>query len=132
MKTPALLGACALLLAGCASVQPSAEALSKLPVVQFGEPVPSGKDYVLFFPADKPIATNVSIKGSIFAREAEQRLDVTLRKGIYVYQNWISYDRVTWRNGQQAIKTDIRVVLPSHAHPEPGFMKVQMDEQPQQ
>ena len=130
MKISALLVASALLLAGCASMQPSAEELSKLPVVQFGEPVPAGGDYVLFFPANKPIPTNVSIKGSIFAREAEQRMDVTLRKGIYVYKNWVSYDRVTWRNGQEAIKTDIRVVLPSHAHPEPGFMRVQMDEQP--
>jgi hypothetical protein len=129
MRTLALLGFCALLLAGCASVQPSAEELSKLPVVQFGEPVPAGSDYILFFPADKPIPTNVSIKGSIFAREAEQRLDVTLRKGIYSYKNWVSYDRVTWRKDQEGIKTDIRVVLPSHAHPEPGFVKIQMDEQ---
>jgi hypothetical protein len=129
MKTLALLGVCALLLAGCASVQPSAEELSKLPVVQFGEAVPAGSDYILFFPADKPIPTNVSIKGSIFAREAEQRLDVTLRKGIYSYKNWVSYDRVTWRKDQEGIKTDIRVVLPSHAHPEPGFVKIQMDEQ---
>jgi hypothetical protein len=129
MKTPVLLGVCALLLVSCASVQPSAQELSKLPVVQFGDPVPAGNDYILFFPADKPIPTNVAIKGNIFAREAEQRLDVTLRKGIYVYKNWISFDRVTWRSGQQAIKTDIRVVLPSYAHPEPGFMRVQMDEQ---
>jgi hypothetical protein len=129
MKNLAFLSACALLAAGCASVQPSAEELSKLPLVQFGDPVPAGSDYVLFFPADKPIPTNVAIKGSIFAKEAEQRLDVTLRKGIYVYKNWISFDRVTWRSGQQAIKTDIRVVLPSYAHPEPGFMRVQMDEQ---
>ena len=129
MRTLALLGVCALLLAGCASVQPSAEELSRLPVVQFGQPVPAGSDYILFFPADKPIPTNVSIKGSIFARGAEQRLDVTLRQGIYTYKNWISYDRVTWHNGQQAIKTDIQVVLPSHARPEPGFVKIQMDEQ---
>lgn len=122
------MSACALLaVAGCATQPPSADQLSKLPVVQFGETVPAGGDYILFFPPDKPIPTSVSIKGSIFAKEAEQRLDVTLRKGIYVYKNWISYDRVTWRN--DAIKTDIRVVLPSYAHPEPGFMKVQMDEQ---
>ena len=55
MRTIALLGVCALLLGGCASMQPSAEALSKLPVVQFGEPVPAGSDHILFFPANKPI-----------------------------------------------------------------------------
>jgi hypothetical protein len=131
MKNLTFLGVCALLFAtGCASVQPpSAEAVSKLPVVQFGEAVPAGKDYILFFPADKPIPTNVAIKGSIFATEAQQRLDVTLRRGIYAYRNWISYDRVNWRDGQQAIKTDIRIVIPGYTHPEPGLMKIQMDEQ---
>src|SRR5262245_13516354 len=129
MRIPGLLGACALLLAGCASVQPSAEELSKLPVVQFGEPVPAGSEYILFFPADKPIPTNVSIKGNIFAREAEQRLDVTLRRGIYAYKNWISYDRISWQDGRQALKSDVQVVLPSYAYPKPGVVKIQMDEQ---
>src|SRR5262249_2259438 len=122
-------GACALLLGGCASVPPSAEELNRLPVVQFGEPVPAGGDYILFFPADKPIPVDVAVRGSIFAREAEERLCVGRRKGIYSYKNWVSSDRVTWRKGQEAIKTDIRIVLPSHAHPEAGSMKVQMDEQ---
>ena len=119
-----------LLTGGCASMQqPSGEALSKLPVVQFGEPVPAGNDYILFFPADKPIPTNVAIKGSIFAKEAEQRLNVTLRRDIYAYRNWISYDRVTWLNGREAIKTDVQIQIPGYAHPEPGLMKIQMDEQ---
>ena len=130
MKTLAFLGASALLLAtGCASLQqPSAETLSKLPVVQFGEAVPAGGDYILFFPADKPIPTNVAIKGNIFAREAEQRLNVTLRRDLYVYQDWISHDRVNWRNAQQAIKTDFQIMIPGYRHPEPGLIKIQMDE----
>ena len=130
MQNLAFLVPCLLLVAsGCASMQqPSAETLSRVPVVQFGEAVPAGGDYILFFPANKPIPTNVAIKGSIFAREAEQRLDVTLRRDIYVYRNWISYDRVTWRDGQQAIKTDVQVVIPGYRHPEPGLMKIQMDE----
>src|ERR1041385_4912703 len=122
------VSACAFLLGGCASVQPSAEELSKLPLVQFGEPVPAGSDYVLFFPADKPIPVNVAVKGSLFAREAEQRLDVTLRKGIYSYKNWVSYDRLTWRNSQDVIKSDFQIMLPSYRHPEPGVIRIQMDE----
>jgi len=128
MKAPALLTACALLLAGCASMQPSAEELSKLPVVQFGQPVPAGSDYILFFPADKPIPVNVAVKGSLFAKEAEQRLEVTLRRGIYSYKNWVSYDRITWRNSQEVIKSDFRMTLPSYQHPEPGVIRIQMDE----
>jgi hypothetical protein len=129
MKMLRFLGTClALLAAGCASQPPSPDELSKLPIVQFGEPVPAGKDYILFFPAHKPIPANVAIKGSIFAREAEQRLEVTLRKGIYAYKNWVSYDRVLWRIGQEAIKSDFQIMLPSYQHPEPGVIRIQMDE----
>jgi len=129
MKALRALSVCALLVAtGCATQPPSADSLSRLPVVQFGETVPAGADYILFFPPDKPIPVNVAVKGSLFAREAEQRLDVTLRRGIYSYKNWVSYDRVTWRNSQDVIKSDFRVMLPSYQHPEPGVIRIQMDE----
>ena len=129
MKTPVLMTTCvSLLVTGCGSLQPSAAELANLPVVQFGEPVPQGKDYILFFPADKPIPANVAIKGTIFAKEAEQRLEVTLRRDIYAYKEWLSYDRVTWHNGQQTIKTDVRIQLPGYRHPEPGIIRIQMDE----
>ena len=123
------VSACALLVAaGCATPPPSADQLSALPVVQFGEPVPAGGNYILFFPPDKPIPVNVAIKGSLFAKEAEERLDVTLRRGIYSYKNWVSYDRVTWRNSAEVIKSDMRIMLPSYQHPEPGVIRIQMDE----
>ena len=129
MKIVRALSASVLLVAaGCASQPPSADQLSALPVVQFGQPVPAGSDYVLFFPADKPIPVNVAVKGSLFAREAGQRLDVTLRKGIYSYKNWVSYDRLTWRNSQDVIKSDFQIMLPSYRHPEPGVIRIQMDE----
>ena len=130
MKKLAFLGAAALLAAGCASMQqPSGEELSRLPVVRFGDPVPAAGEYILFFPADKPIPTNVAIKGNIFSREAEQRLEVTLHRDIYVYKDWISHDRVNWRNGRQAIKSDFQIVIPGYRHPQPGLIKIQMDEQ---
>src|SRR5437588_9733807 len=109
----------ALVAAGCASSPPSPEELSQVPVVRFGETVPAGKDYVLFFPPDQPIPMDVAVKGNIFAREAEQHLEVTLRRGIYAYKDWISYDRVTWQRGRDAIKGDIQIMIPGYKHPEP-------------
>jgi len=117
-----------LFLSACASLPPSAESLSGLPVVEFGGTVPATQDYILFFPAGKPIPVDVAVKGNIFAKDAEQRLDVTLRKDIYVYKEWVSYDRVTWRNGRDAIKTSAQMRIPGYRHPEPGLMKIQMDE----
>lgn len=127
-KTLTTLSAAALLLAaGCASV-PSPETLRDLPVVRFGEPIPSGHDYVLFFPSEMPISLTTSVKGTIFAKEAEQQIHVTLRRGIYTYKNWVSYDRVNWRVGQEAIKGAIEVKLPGYDHPETGWVKIRMDE----
>ncbi len=121
--------AASLLIAGCASWQtPSPEALGNLPVVKFGDPIPAGRDYVLFFPPDTPIATTVSIKGSIFSKEAEQSLNVTLHRGIYSYKNLMSYDRVTWLDGRKALKTYVGVQLPGYVHPEPGWVRIRLDE----
>jgi len=129
MKSLRAVSAVALLVAaGCATQPPSADSLRGVPVVQFGDAVPAGGEFILFFPPDKPIPLNVAVKGSIFAREAEQRMDVTLRRGIYSYKNWVSYDRVTWRNSQEVIKSDFRIMIPSYQHPEPGVIRLQMDE----
>ena len=124
-----LIVAAPLLLVGCASMQaPSPEMLRDLPVVRFGDPIPSGRDYILFFPPDTPISLTTSVKGTIFAKEAEQQLQVTLRRGIYSYKTWVSYDRASWRVGREVIKGDVRVKLPSYDHPEPGSVTIQMDE----
>jgi hypothetical protein len=120
--------AAALVAAGCASSPPSPEELSRIPVVRFGETVPTGKDYVLFFPPDQPIPMEVAVKGNIFAKEAEQHVDVTLRRGIYAYKEWVSYDRVTWKLGRETIKGNIQIMIPSYKHPEPGRIRIQMDE----
>lgn len=121
--------ALSLVAAGCASPQaPSTELLSGLPVVEFGQAVPADKEYILLFRAGKPIPLDVAVKGSLFAKDAEQRLEVTVRKDLYVYKDWVSYDRVTWRNGREAIKTDAQMRIPSYKHPEPGLIRIQMDE----
>jgi hypothetical protein len=122
------VAAVSLVAAGCASSPPSPQDLSRIPVVRFGEAVPAGKDYVLFFPPDQPIPMEVAVKGNIFSREAEQHLDVTLRRGIYAYKDWISYDRVTWKQGREVIKGNVQIMIPSYKHPEPGRIRIQMDE----
>jgi len=116
-----------LVFAGCASV-PSPEEVGKLPVVRFGEAVPAGGEYILYFPPDTPIRTNVSIKGNIFAKEAEQPLSVTLKRGIYAYKTWVSYDGVSWQSGRKTIHADVVVKIPGYGHPEPGTVAIRLDD----
>lgn len=120
-----------LITGGCATLhQPSDATLNSLPVVTFGEATPANKEFVLYFPAGKPIATKTSIKGNLFVQDANGNLDVALRHDIYVYKNWVSYDRKTWLDGQKAISSHVTLKIPGYEHPESGLIQIQMDEKP--
>ncbi len=113
---------------GCATLQkPTNETLASLPIITYGDQIPVGKDYILHFPAGKPILTSVSIKGTVFAQEAEDTLEVILKKDIYAYQRWISYDNNTWIDGDDAIDFMLEIKIPGYKHPKPGIIAVQMN-----
>jgi hypothetical protein len=116
-----------LLSAGVATAaSPSYENLAKLPVIEFGEPVPSG-DYILLFPAGKPVTISVSIEGSLFSRTAATELTVAPSKQIMVFKEWASLDGVNWVPRGELIRSDVLVKIPGYNHPHPGQLKVQMD-----
>ena len=126
---PFLGAALIIAFSGCATLQkPTNETLSSLPVITYGDQVPAGKDYILYFPAGRPIKTFVSIKGTAFAQEAEDTLEVTLKKDIYTYQRWISYDKNKWIYGSDAIDFKLEIKVPGYKHPKPGIIAVKMDD----
>jgi hypothetical protein len=129
MKRIYILGAVLLTVSGCASVPDlSQEDLARLPVVTFGEPVPKDKPFVLYFPAGKPIVTEVAVSGNLFERNARENISVALRRDIYSYKKWISYDRKTWVDGRKDLDVKVKIQLPGYEHPEPGFIRLEMDQ----
>lgn len=113
---------------GCASLQkPTAESLGAIPMVQFGETVPASGDFILYFPAGKLIPVVVTIKGSVFSQEAENTLNVTLKRDIYAYKRWVSFDRKTWQRGDEALGFNVEIKIPGPEHPKPGLIKLQVD-----
>ncbi|TCV80115.1 hypothetical protein [Sulfurirhabdus autotrophica] len=115
-------------LGGCASfIKPTPETLKAVPVVQFGKPTPANGDFILFFPAGKPIPVVTVIKGSALTQEAEHTLNVTLKKDIYAYKRWVSFDHKTWQRGDEALGINIEIKIPGPEHPKPGLIKVQVD-----
>ena len=113
---------------GCATLQkPSQEMFTNLPIITFGESVPSDGKFILHFPAGKPIPTKVSIIGNLFEQTAEEVLYVTLRDEIYTHKDWISFDRNTWLKGKDVIDTKLEIKIPGYDYPNPGFIKLQMD-----
>jgi hypothetical protein len=61
-----------LALSACAGAMPPSPAmLDKLPVIDFGNAVPSSGDYILHFPAGKAIPTDVKIGGDLLEHPAQ-------------------------------------------------------------
>jgi len=102
--------------------------LEGMPVVLFGERAPEGKDYIVHFRAGEPINTRVNIHGKLFAQEASTVLRVTLKRDIYVYKDWISYDRQKWVDSDSALGLKMNVKIPGPEHPESGLIDLEMFE----
>jgi len=125
------LSALCLVLGGCASVSvPDSAELDKLPVVQYGDPVPADGNYVLHFPAGVAIDTPVTFKGNLFEQAATADVSVKPVKDIYVHKQWLSYDGQHWMDANKAIDLKVQVVLPGYSHPEPGYVTLEMNAKP--
>ncbi len=117
-----------LLFAGvaAAATSPSFEALSKLPVVRFGDPAPAS-DHILLFSPGQPITITISIEGSLFSKTDSATLTVTPAREVFVYRDWASLDGLVWMPRGDLIKSDVTVKVPGYNHPAPGILKVKMD-----
>ena len=119
---------CCLLSAGLATASPpSYDQLSRLPVITFGEPVPAESDYILQFPAGRPITISVSVEGSLFTQAAGVELAVIPIREFFVYRDWASLDGVKWVPRGELIKSDVLLKVPGYNHPLPGILKIRMD-----
>lgn len=119
----AVLGMSLLSLSACAT-PPSSESLDALPVIDFGNVVPAGSDYILHFPAGKAIPTDVRIGGDLLEHPAQQTLTVKLNRDIYSYKQWVSYDKQHWVQGNDAIALKLDVKIPSYTYPQAGHIKL--------
>lgn len=115
-------------LAGCAGMQaPTPQALASVPLIEFGNPVPAGSEFILFFPAGKPIPVVTTIEGSALSRSTESTLNIFLKTDIYAYKQWVSLDRQVWRRGSEVIGIQVDVRIPGPDHPQPGALKLTVD-----
>lgn len=120
--------AVALGLSGCGAWhKPSRSAFDKLPIVEFGRNVPAGGEFILFFPAGKPIPVKTSIKGTALAQTEEKTLEVALKKDVYAYKEWASFDRKTWKDAHEILDVNLDIEIPSPEHPHPGSIQLQVD-----
>ncbi|SBP87164.1 hypothetical protein [Thiomonas delicata] len=121
--------AATLSLSGCAGlVLPSADSMAKLPVVRFGEQAPAHKEYVLFLPANTPLPVDASVEGTLLEKTAKASMTVTLKKGIYIYKRWVSFDDKTWVAGQDAVAGKFLITIPGEkTGANPGVMSAEFN-----
>jgi len=112
---------------GCA-MPPSKTELIGLPVIEFGEAVPTNGDFILYFPAGQKIPTNVAIEGDIFQQSANGVVTVKLKRDIYSYKEWLSYDKQNWLKGRDALGVTLDIKIPGYHYPKPGHVKINLSE----
>ncbi len=126
--TTILLSSVILLSGGCASLdQPADNELASLPLIKFGNSVPENGQYILHFPQDVPIGTPVTFGGNLFIADDVKTLTVTPKQDIYVYKDWVSYDRINWQSAEQVMQADLQLQLPGYDHPKTGYLNLQLD-----
>lgn len=105
--------AAGLSLGGCASLfPPKAEDLAQTPVVRFGEAAPGGKEFVTFYPAGAPLPVVATVDGTLLERKASVSMQVALKRDVYLYREWVSFDGKNWVPSQNAVGGKFLIELP--------------------
>lgn len=114
-------------LSACAMIPPSTAEMSKVPVVRFGESAPA-TPFVLLYPAGTPLPVIASVTGTLLEKGDQARLNVALKRDIYVYQHWASFDGEHWERGDKLVKGAFRIRLPGDKDGHtPGSMAAEFD-----
>jgi hypothetical protein len=105
--------AAALSMFGCCSwMAPSQQELAQVPKVRFGEAAPVGKKFVLIYPAGTPLPVVASVGGTLMDQTDKATLHVTLKRDLYVYGHWVSFDGKKWESGHHAVDGKFDFKLP--------------------
>ena len=113
MKKAIALAVAALSLSACASlVPPSASEIAALPTVKYGQPAPADKNFILHYPAGVPLPMVTSINGNLFEKNEQATLTPRLKRDVYVYKTWASFDGKTWQRGNQLVDGRLELRLP--------------------
>jgi hypothetical protein len=119
--------ALSLSLGACSSLSaPSAETMSKLPIVSYPNTPPSS-DFIYKIPAGVPVTIQTVVRGNALASPAQQSLAVSLPRDVFVHKRWISEDGKTWQPAQDVFDIRLQLSLPSDEFPRPGEILLTVD-----
>lgn len=117
----------AAIITGCASTPKPAE-LDNLEKIRFGEQIPQDQDYILVFAAGQEIPLITLVDGDLIEKGVEQRSTVTLKKSIFAYKEWASFDGINWVAGDKIMELMMTLELPGYDNPKPALIHLKLDE----
>lgn len=120
------------ILSGCAALTPppTADKIASLPVVEVGHKPPQGTadgEFIFKIPGGKPIPTQVSIDGTALSSGAQQVLNTTVPRDLYVYKTWVSEDGRNWKRANEVFEVKGKMMLPSPESPLGGEIQLTVD-----
>jgi hypothetical protein len=119
--------ACAALTA-CASFPPSSAEIAKSPQLRFGQPLPKEGDYVLLYPAGTPLPFFVAVGGNLFEQAQQTVMHVTLKRDVYVFGHFASFDGKNWSRGFELIKGELRLEIPQKDGGNAGMLRLDLNQ----
>ena len=120
-------------LSACSGLQrttgslPDASVLEALPIIKLGQAKPAQGDYIVYLSASEIITTTATIQGTLFDKTDSKDLQAKLKNDLYMYKNWVSYDKKKWVKDNDAITGNFRVTLPSWDHPKAGEVLIELN-----
>ncbi len=115
-------------LTACAGLPPSKAEIDKAPHIQFGQPLPEGNSYVLHFPAGTPLPVSTRVDGSLFEHDGQATFNVTLKRDVYTYRQFASFDGQNWQPVRSLIQTQLELQIPQKNGSNAGMLHVKMDQ----
>lgn len=113
MKSASSIALIALALAGCSGMTPpNANEMAGIPTIRFGDEAPAGKEFATYYPAGIPLPVSASVTGTLLAQNAQTTLHVTLKRDVYVFRNWASFDGKTWQRSDKLVGGKFEIEIP--------------------
>ena len=129
MKTSLLsILVCAASTLGACAHTPPLDRLNRLPVVDYGRSAPADGEFVLRYPANRPLPMQARVEGNLLRESVQSTLEVSVKRDVYVYKEWISFDGRNWSWGPKALDQEFVLKIPGQTDGRsPGLLGARFD-----
>ena len=120
-------------LSACSGLQrstgnlPDANVLEALPIITLGQAKPAQGDYIVYLSASELITATTTVRGTLLDKADSKDVQVKLKQDLYMYKNWVSFDKKNWSKDNDSIEGNIRISLPSWDHPKAGEVLIELN-----